>query len=71
MDTLYQAYQAYERRVMRGEFFGPAYQPRKSSARQDPLQAQLGGLLIHILRRLKVRSARAGLLTASSAHGCR
>jgi hypothetical protein len=66
MNTLYKAYQAYERRVMRGEFNGPAYRHCKASARREPLQAQLGDLLIHTLRRLKVRSAKAGLLTATS-----
>jgi hypothetical protein len=55
MDTLYKAYQAYERRVMRGEFYGPAYQPCKPTVQQEPLQAQMGGLLIHSVRQIKTR----------------
>jgi hypothetical protein len=57
MNTLYKAYQAYERRIMRGEFYGPAYRPRKASAQQEPLLAHMGNLLIHTGRRLIVRYA--------------
>jgi hypothetical protein len=57
MNTLYNAYQAYEHRVMRGEFFGPAYRPPKASTRREPLQAQLDSLFIHTGRNIKARYA--------------
>jgi hypothetical protein len=55
MNTLYKAYQAYERRIMRGEFYGPAYRPRKASTQREPLLAHMGNLLIRTGRRLIVR----------------
>jgi hypothetical protein len=69
MNTLYNAYQAYERRIMRGEFYGPAYRPRKASAQREPLLAQLGGLLIHTGRRLKVQYATSRPMVWSAVGG--
>ena len=69
MNTLYKAYQAYERRVMRGEFYSPAYRSRKASAQREPLQAQLGDLLIHTGRRLKVRYATSKPMAWSAVGG--
>jgi hypothetical protein len=67
MKTLFNAYQAYERRVMRGEFYGPAYRPSKASANSEPLLAQLGNLLIHTGQGLKVRYATRKPLIWSAA----
>jgi hypothetical protein len=57
MKSFYNAYQAYERRVIQGEF---ANTPRKAvnhSAPREPLLAQIGDLLIHTGLKLKRRTA--------------
>jgi hypothetical protein len=69
MDTLYKAYQAYERRVMRGEFYGPAYRPCKAAAQREPLLAHLGNLFTHTGRRLKAWNATRTLMTWSALGG--
>ena len=58
MKSLYHAYQAYERRVERGEFFTyrPAKATKKSAAR-EPILARFGDLLIRVGLKLKRRSA--------------
>lgn len=53
MKSLYNAYQAYERRVIRGEFDHSPNKAQKRSSRREPLLAQLGDLLIHTGLRLK------------------
>jgi hypothetical protein len=58
MESLYQAYQSYERRVIRGEFTRP--QPRKIYIRysfREPALARLGDFLIRTGMRLKCRYA--------------
>ena len=57
MKSFYSAYQAYERRVIRGEFYNP---PRKAitlPALREPLLAQIGDLLIQTGVKLKRRYA--------------
>jgi hypothetical protein len=54
MQSLYHAYEAYERRVMRGEMNLPA--PAKPSL-NPPLRARLGDWLIRAGTKLKTRSA--------------
>ncbi len=61
METLYHAYQAYERRVERGEF--SVRQPKKMYIRysfREPFLARLGDFLIRIGMKLKRRYATAG-----------
>jgi hypothetical protein len=58
MESLYQAYQAYERRAERGEFF--TYRPAEAynkSASHEPILARFGDLLIRIGLKLKRRYA--------------
>lgn len=54
MQSLYHAYEAYERRVLRGEMSLPA--PVKTSP-TPPLRARLGDWLIQAGTKLKTRSA--------------
>ena len=56
MESLYQAYEAYERRVMRGEF--STRRPARVNNRSiphEPLLAQFGDLLIRAGLKLKRR----------------
>lgn len=58
MISLYQAYQAYERRVMRGEF--SSSRPKDKYIRyafQEPALARFGDFLIRTGMRLKCRYA--------------
>lgn len=58
MESLYQAYQAYERRVIRGEFYQP--RPAVTYIRysfREPALARLGDFLIRTGMRLKCRYA--------------
>jgi hypothetical protein len=57
MKSLYHAYEAYERRVIRGELSTMPRKAIKKSARHEPLLAQLGDLLIRTGLRLKQRTA--------------
>jgi hypothetical protein len=57
MKSLYDAYQAYERRVIRGEFDKTSRMTAKRSAPREPLLAQFGDLLIHAGLKLKRRYA--------------
>ena len=57
MKSLYDAYQAYERRVIRGEFDRPSRMAANRSAPREPLLAQFGDLLIHVGLKLKRRYA--------------
>ncbi len=57
MKSLYTAYQAYERRVIRGELDNIPRVAAKRSAPREPLLAQVGDLLIHTGFRLKRRYA--------------
>jgi hypothetical protein len=58
MESLYHAYEAYEHRVMRGEFSArrPA-RAHNSSTAHEPLLAQFGDLLIRLGLKLKRRYA--------------
>ena len=57
MESLYQAYQAYERRVERGEFSTyPRAETYMQFAVREPLLAQFGDLLIRTGWKLKYRS---------------
>ncbi len=55
MKSLYNAYQAYERRAIRGEFDNTPRKAVKRSAPHEPLLAQFGDLLIHTGLKLKRR----------------
>jgi hypothetical protein len=55
MISVYDAYQAYERRVIRGEFDNTPGKVAKRIAPSEPLLAQFGDLLIHAGLRLKRR----------------
>ncbi|MBE3067539.1 MAG: hypothetical protein IMZ73_08960 [Chloroflexi bacterium] len=57
MKSLYNAYQAYERRVIRGELDNTPGIVVNRSAPREPLLAQFGDLLIHTGLRLKRRYA--------------
>jgi hypothetical protein len=57
MKSFYHAYEAYERRVIRGEFDTVLRKAVKPSSPREPLLAQLGDLLIHTGLRLKRRYA--------------
>jgi hypothetical protein len=54
MKSIYDAYQAYERRVMRGELDNRGKPPRRTEL-HEPFLAKLGDLLIHTGLRLKRR----------------
>ncbi len=57
MKSLYNAYQAYERRVIRGEFDKSSRMAANRPAPREPLLAQFGDLLIHTGLKLKRRYA--------------
>ncbi len=57
MNSIYNAYQAYERRVTRGEFVTTLRTAGKSSTPPEPLLARVGDLLIHTGLKLKRRYA--------------
>ena len=63
MFSLLQAYQSYERRVIRGELQG------RAAARQRPLAVQVGDLLIAAGLRLKRPYCAEPSLTRSSLTG--
>ncbi len=55
MKSLYHAYQAYKRRVIRGEFDARSGKPAAHSNQRTPFKEQLGDLLIRTGLRLKRR----------------
>jgi hypothetical protein len=57
MKTYYDAYQAYEHRVIRGEFDTTPKTVKKPTARREPLLVKLGDLLINTGLKLKRRYA--------------
>jgi len=57
MKSLYNAYQAYERRVIRGEFDNAPGKAVNQPASREPLLVQFGDLLIRTGLRLKRRYA--------------
>ena len=57
MKSLYHAYQAYERRVIRGELDNSPGIAANRAAPREPLLAQFGDLLIHTGLKLKRRYA--------------
>jgi hypothetical protein len=57
MKSLYDAYQAYERRVIRGEFDKTSRAAANRPALHEPLLAQVGDLLIRTGLKLKRRYA--------------
>jgi hypothetical protein len=65
MKSLYHAYQAYERRVIRGEFDNPPKKAQNLSTPPEPILARLGDLLIQTGMRLKVRHAGSKPMTWS------
>ncbi len=69
MNDHYHAYEAYERRVMRGEFARfPENNPKQRTPR-EPILTQLGDLLIQTGMRLKVRNAARNPMTWSASMG--
>lgn len=58
MQSIYHAYQSYERRIARGEMDRRGVVPRPCAA-SEPLPARLGEILIRAGLRLK-RARRAG-----------
>ena len=69
MKSLYNAYQAYERRVIRGELDNIPRAAAKRSTPREPLLAQVGDLLIHTGLRLKRRYAAGKTLAWSPMTG--
>jgi hypothetical protein len=69
MNSLYSAYQAYERRVIRGEFNISPEKTQKFSPPPEPLLARLGDLLIQTGVKLKARQATSKSLTWSPLMG--
>jgi hypothetical protein len=69
MKSLYHAYQAYERRVIRGEFLLARKTTPKAPATQIPLIEKLGDLFIQTGMRLKMRGADRKVMTLSLAMG--
>jgi len=70
MESLYHAYEAYERRVERGEFSVP--HSEKTYIRyafQEPVLARLGDLLIRTGMKLKCRYATGKPMAWSSMTG--
>ena len=57
MKSLYHAYEAYERRVIRGELVSAPRKAFKRATPREPLLAQVGDLLIHTGLKLKRRYA--------------
>ena len=57
MKSIYNAYHAYERRVIRGELDITPRKAVKRSAPREPLLANVGDLLIHTGLKLKRRYA--------------
>jgi hypothetical protein len=57
MKSLYHAYEAYERRVIRGEFDTVSRKAAQPASPREPLLAQVGDLLIHTGLKLKRRYA--------------
>jgi hypothetical protein len=67
MSSYYQAYQAYERRVQRGEFSTPSRAKLKSEPAQlQPLLARLGDWLILAGFKLKKRYTTGTSMALSS-----
>jgi len=69
MESIYSAYQAYERRVMRGELDITPRKAVKRSAPREPLLAQVGDLLIHTGLKLKRRYAAGKPMSWSAMTG--
>ena len=71
MSTLYDAYQAYERQVIRGEFDSTAKRIDRLPVRHEPLLEQLADLLIASGMRLKRRYAAGKTMAWSPLSGSR
>jgi hypothetical protein len=56
MKSFFQAYEAYEKRVIRGEFQNFPRKSRRITKHHEPLMARLGNFLIHAGIKLKRRS---------------
>jgi len=69
MKSLYHAYQAYERRVIRSELDNTPGKAVNRFAPREPLLAQVGDLLIHTGLRLKRRYATGKLMAWSPMTG--
>jgi hypothetical protein len=65
MKSLYHAFEAYERRVNRGEFYNPPKKALKPSTPREPMLVQFGDLLIQTGMRLKMRHAASKPMTWS------
>jgi hypothetical protein len=59
MNPFYSAYQAYERRVIRGEFDNFPEKAQNVAAQPEPLLVRLGDLLIQTGTRLKMQHANS------------
>ncbi len=69
MKSLYHAYETYERRVIRGEFFIPRKMSPRISPTLEPLTERLGDLLIQTGMKLKTRRAARKPMTWSLSMG--
>ncbi len=66
MLSLYHAYQAYERRMLRSELSATAPAPKKESRKARlPLAFRLGDLLVRVGTRLKHEAITGHALTSS------
>ena len=57
MNSFYTSYEAYERRVIRGEFYRVPAKTKTRPGHQEPLLVKIGDLLIHTGLKLKLRHA--------------
>jgi hypothetical protein len=71
MGSFFQAYESFERRILRGEFFSPAGSRRKAASRAEPFLSRLGDVLIHAGLKLKRLTAAGKPLALSSISGSR
>jgi hypothetical protein len=71
MNSLFDAYQAYERQVIRGEFNKVSGKTADRSVPREPLLVKIGDLLIQIGQKLKQRHSTGKPMTWSPVIGSR